>query len=231
MCTWMSMNMLDPSTPSMEFLNIFHDNISIIVIIILSLIIYIIFSLTSNKLKNRFLLQNQNIEIVWTILPMLTLSLMAIPSLMILYMMDEMWDPQFSIKIIGNQWYWKYEYNDISNKSIEIESFMEPESSSIKNSFRLIDVDSRLILPYKSFLRILVTSNDVIHSWTIPSFGLKVDATPGRINEASLMILRPGLYFGQCSEICGANHSFMPIVVEAVKYCKFIKWINFMLKS
>lgn len=141
----------------------------------------------------------------------------------LIYIIDEINNPSISIKAIGHQWYWSYEYSDFKN--IEFDSYITP-INEIKNfRFRLIDVDNRIIVPFKSQIRILITSTDVIHSWTIPSAGVKIDATPGRLNQSRFSINRPGLFFGQCSEICGANHRFMPIVVERISPNYFIKWI------
>lgn len=152
----------------------------------------------------------------------------AIPSLRLIYIIDEISNPTISIKSIGHQWYWSYEYSDYKN--IDFDSYIIPSNLLEIYNFRLLDVDNRIIIPFKSQVRILVTSLDVIHSWTIPSLGVKIDATPGRLNQIKFISNRPGLYFGQCSEICGANHSFIPIVIERVSPNYFMNWIiNFSL--
>lgn len=167
-------------------------------------------------------MEGQTIELIWTILPAIILIFIALPSLQILYLLDETIFPSLTIKSVGHQWYWSYEYSDFKN--IEFDSYIELPNN--KFSFRLLDVDNRIIIPFKTKTRILVTSTDVIHSWTIPSLGVKIDATPGRLNQTRFSINTPGLIFGQCSEICGANHSFMPIVIERISPSSFIKWIN-----
>lgn len=157
-------------------------------------------------------------------MPALTLLFIALPSLKILYLIDEVNNPLITIKAIGHQWYWRYEYSELKN--IEVESYIKPINELKNREFRLLDVDNRLILPIKSNIRILVTSSDVIHSWTIPRIGLKIDGTPGRINQGNLNMNRPGLIYGQCSEICGANHRFIPIVVERISINQFINWLK-----
>lgn len=156
---------------------------------------------------------------------MIILIIIAIPSLKILYFIDELWNPTyFTIKAIGHQWYWSYEFPEFCN--CDLDSYIIPLNlNSEKNIFRLLDVDNRLVTPFNYPIRLLATSSDVIHSWTIPSLGIKIDATPGRINQMTLISLRPGLYFGQCSEICGAYHSFIPICLERTKFAHFILWI------
>ena len=137
-------------------------------------------------------------------------------------------DPEISLKIIGHQWYWSYEISDFSliNSDIEFDSYMLSSDDLTLGAFRLLEVDNRVILPIKTHIRLLITAADVLHCWAIPSFGIKVDACPGRLNQASLFIKRQGVYYGQCSEICGVNHGFMPIVVRAVSINTFVKWIT-----
>lgn len=224
MPTWLNISFQDANSPLIEQLIFFHDHTLIILLIITIIVSYIILTTFYNKLINRYLLQEQNIEIIWTLLPAVILIFIALPSLKILYIIDEINNPLITIKAIGHQWYWTYEYSDIKN--IEIESYIKPSNSLRYEEFRLLDVDNRIILPIKRTIRILVTSSDVIHSWTIPRLGVKIDGTPGRLNQGVLNINRPGLIFGQCSEICGANHRFIPIVVERVSINQFLKWIN-----
>lgn len=177
-----------------------------------------------NKFTNRFLLEGQLIELIWTIIPALILIFIALPSLKILYLLEEVNNPLITIKAIGHQWYWSYEYSDF--KKIEFDSYIKPVVELRENEFRLLDTDNRLVIPYNTQTRLLVTSTDVIHSWTVPSVGVKVDASPGRINQRNILINRPGLFFGQCSEICGSYHSFIPIVVESVNLNVFINWLK-----
>lgn len=146
------------------------------------------------------------------------------PSLKLIYVLDEVNSPIISIKTIGHQWYWSYEYSDFKN--IEFDSYIVPINEINSYNFRLLDVDNRIIIPFKSQIRIIISSLDVIHSWTIPSLGVKVDATPGRLNQIGFLCSRTGLFYGQCSEICGANHRFIPIVLESISPKYFIKWIK-----
>nr|CAM33295.1 cytochrome oxidase subunit II [Meligethes matronalis] len=223
MTTWKMMSLQDSASPLMEQLSFFHDHALLVLIIITILVGQLMSSLFFNKFTHRFLLEGQLIEIIWTILPAVVLLLIALPSLRLIYILDEVNNPLVSIKSIGHQWYWSYEYSDFSN--IEFDSYMIPMNEMKSFNFRLLDVDNRIVIPFNSQIRMLVTSADVIHSWTIPSIGVKIDATPGRLNQISFSTNRSGLFFGQCSEICGANHSFMPIVLESISMKYFIKWI------
>nr|WCD24115.1 cytochrome c oxidase subunit II [Gryllotalpa orientalis] len=224
MATWSNLNLQNAASPIMEQLSFFHDHTLMILIMITMLVAYVMLSLLPNNLVHRYLLEGQNIEIIWTILPAITLIFIALPSLRLLYLLDESMTPLISLKSTGHQWYWSYEYMDFKN-SIEFDSYMIPFNELPMSGFRVLDVDNRTTLPMNIQTRILVTASDVIHSWTVPSMGLKVDATPGRLNQLNLLMSRPGVFFGQCSEICGANHSFMPIVLESVSVKSFIKWI------
>nr|YP_010268793.1 cytochrome c oxidase subunit II [Halobates proavus]UIG88095.1 cytochrome c oxidase subunit 2 [Halobates proavus]UIG88101.1 cytochrome c oxidase subunit 2 [Halobates proavus] len=224
MSKWSQINFQDPNSPLMEQLVFFHDNTMIILIMITTLIAWIMFKMLFNKMINRYMMENQMIEIIWTTIPAMILILIALPSLRILYMMDETKNPTLTIKAIGHQWYWTYEYSDFKN--IEFESYMKPTNDIQINEFRLLETDNRITLPMNNQIRIIVTATDVLHSWTIPSLGIKIDAIPGRLNQGSMYINRPGIMYGQCSEICGANHSFMPITVESVNTKQFISWLK-----
>nr|YP_010729893.1 cytochrome c oxidase subunit II [Parnassius hannyngtoni]WEF74764.1 cytochrome c oxidase subunit II [Parnassius hannyngtoni] len=224
MPTWSNLNLQNSASPLMEQIIFFHDHTLIILIMITILVGYLMFILFFNKFINRFLLEGQMIELIWTIIPAITLIFIALPSLRLLYLLDELNNPLITLKSIGHQWYWSYEYSDFNN--IEFNSYMIQYNKNTPENFRLLDVDNRIILPMNNQIRIMVTATDVIHSWTIPSLGVKVDANPGRLNQTSFFINRPGIFFGQCSEICGANHSFMPIVVESISIKNFINWIN-----
>nr|YP_009176652.1 cytochrome c oxidase subunit II [Anopheles christyi]ALJ02379.1 cytochrome c oxidase subunit II [Anopheles christyi] len=226
MATWANLGLQDSSSPLMEQLNFFHDHTLLILTMITILVSYIMGMLSFNTFTNRFLLHGQTIEIIWTVLPAIILMFIAFPSLRLLYLMDEINTPSITLKSIGHQWYWSYEYSDFLN--LEFDSYMIPTNELETNGFRLLDVDNRVVLPMNNQIRILVTATDVLHSWTVPSLGVKVDATPGRLNQLNFLINRPGLFFGQCSEICGANHSFMPIVIESIPMNYFIKWITSM---
>nr|YP_009227473.1 cytochrome c oxidase subunit II [Parnara guttata]AFN21408.1 cytochrome c oxidase subunit II [Parnara guttata] len=223
MATWSNMNLQNSASPLMEQIIFFHDHTLVILIMITILVSYMMMSLFFNKYINRFLLEQQMIEMIWTILPAITLIFIALPSLRLLYLLDELNNPLITLKSIGHQWYWSYEYSDFYN--IEFDSYMIQSPEQI-NNFRLLDVDNRITIPMQNQIRILVTATDVIHSWTVPSLGIKIDANPGRLNQTNFFINRPGIFYGQCSEICGANHSFMPIVIESISIKNFIKWIN-----
>nr|AFG29141.1 cytochrome c oxidase subunit II [Tetanocera montana] len=224
MSTWSNIGLQDSASPLMEQLIFFHDHALLILLMITLFVGYLMISLFFNSYINRFLLHGQMIEIIWTILPAIILLFIAFPSLRLLYLLDEINTPSITLKSIGHQWYWSYEYSDFL--SVEFDSYMIPLNELEKDGFRLLDVDNRVVLPMGSHIRVLVSAADVIHSWTVPSLGVKVDGTPGRLNQTNFLINRPGLFFGQCSEICGANHSFMPIVVESVPTSSFISWIH-----
>nr|YP_009141831.1 cytochrome c oxidase subunit II [Dendrolimus tabulaeformis]AIQ80163.1 cytochrome c oxidase subunit II [Dendrolimus punctatus wenshanensis]QVO50889.1 cytochrome c oxidase subunit II [Dendrolimus punctatus]AIQ80176.1 cytochrome c oxidase subunit II [Dendrolimus punctatus wenshanensis]AIQ80241.1 cytochrome c oxidase subunit II [Dendrolimus tabulaeformis]UKG18873.1 cytochrome c oxidase subunit II [Dendrolimus punctatus] len=224
MATWSNLNLQNGASPLMEQIIFFHDHTLIILIMITILVGYLMINLFFNKYINRFLLEGQMIELIWTILPAITLIFIALPSLRLLYLLDELNNPLITLKSIGHQWYWSYEYSDFFN--VEFDSYMIPSNELTLNGFRLLDVDNRIVLPLNNQIRIMVTATDVIHSWTVPALGVKVDANPGRLNQTNFFLNRPGLFFGQCSEICGANHSFMPIVIESVPINNFINWIN-----
>lgn len=223
MATWGLISFQNRNSPLIEQLTFFHDHTILILIIITALVGYIVLILFFNKFTNRFLITGQAIEVIWTIIPAIILIFIALPSLRLLYLLDETRRPRITIKTIGHQWYWRYEYSDF--KDLEFDSYIIPTNELEENGFRLLDVDNRIILPTNSQIRIIVSAADVLHSWTVPSLGVKIDATPGRLNQTRLFINRSGLFYGQCSEICGINHSFIPIVIEAIPSNKFIKWI------
>nr|ABY55880.1 cytochrome oxidase subunit II [Pterostichus ecarinatus] len=223
MATWSNLSLQNSNSPLMEQLTFFHDHTLMILTMITMLVGYLMTTLSYNKYINRYLLEGQTIEVIWTILPAITLVFIALPSLQLLYLLDEVSNPLMTLKSIGHQWYWSYEYSDF--KMLEFDSFLISKSE-MNNNFRLLDVDNRIILPFNAQIRVLVTATDVIHSWTIPALGVKIDATPGRLNQTNFFMNRVGLFYGQCSEICGANHSFMPIVIESVPINTFVKWIS-----
>lgn len=169
------------------------------------------------------------IEIIWTVTPAIILFIIAVPSFSLLYAMDEIISPTITIKTIGHQWYWSYEYSDYQTEegeALNYESYMIPEEDLELGQFRLLEVDNNMVIPVNTHIRIIVSAADVLHSWAIPSLGIKCDAVPGRLNQTSVFVKREGLYYGQCSEICGVNHGFMPIVVEAVNLPQYISWIS-----
>nr|AEL97481.1 cytochrome c oxidase subunit 2 [Zanobatus schoenleinii] len=219
----------DAASPVMEELLHFHDHTLMIVFLISSLVLYIIVATVSTKLTNKHILDSQEIEIVWTIVPAIILIMIALPSLRILYLMDEINDPHVTVKALGHQWYWSYEYTDYQD--LEFDSYMIQTNDLTPGQFRLLETDHRMVVPMQSPIRMLITAEDVLHSWAVPTLGIKMDAVPGRLNQTAFIISRPGVYYGQCSEICGANHSFMPIVVEAVPLEHFENWSSLMLED
>nr|YP_009654695.1 cytochrome c oxidase subunit II [Anaxandra taurina]QCI09237.1 cytochrome c oxidase subunit II [Anaxandra taurina] len=226
MATWGNLSMQNANSPIMEQLMFFHDHVMMILIMITMIVSYIMIMMMKNKMTNRYLLEGQMIELIWTAAPAVTLVFIALPSLRLLYLIDEINNPIMTIKAIGHQWYWTYEYSDFNN--MEFDSYMKPNNELKSHEFRLLDVDNRTVMPINLQVRILVTSADVIHSWAVPSLGIKIDAVPGRLNQGTTVMNRTGLMYGQCSEICGANHSFMPIVIEGTLIKNFTKWINSM---
>nr|YP_004564071.1 cytochrome c oxidase subunit II [Libelloides macaronius]CBW30521.1 cytochrome c oxidase subunit II [Libelloides macaronius] len=224
MATWSNFSLQNSASPLMEQLIFFHDHTLLILTMITVLVGYLMMTLFFNKFINKYLLEGQTIEVIWTILPAITLIFIALPSLRLLYLLDEVDNPSITLKAIGHQWYWSYEYSDFIN--MEFDSYMIPTNELPMNGFRLLDVDNRTMLPMNTQVRVLVTAADVLHSWTVPALGVKIDATPGRLNQTNFYINWPGLFFGQCSEICGANHSFMPIVIESIPMKNFINWVK-----
>ena len=191
----------------------------------------IIYYYNSNKspIVHKYLNHGTLIELIWTITPALVLIAIAFPSFRLLYLLDEVISPTITIKVVGHQWYWSYEYSDYVNESgesIEFDSYMIPESDLELGQFRLLDVDNKVIVPVDTHIRLIVTGADVIHSFAVPSLGIKIDAVPGRLNQTSILAERTGVFYGQCSEICGVWHGFMPIAVEAVSVQDYLAWIN-----
>ena len=233
----------DPATPIMEGIIEFHNHLMLFITLIALFTSWLLFASLfyySEKFEreSEMFTHSTPLEIIWTIVPALILLVIAIPSFALLYSIDEMIDPSVTLKIIGHQWYWSYEYSDFKvfegcelRNGIQFDSYMLPLDELGLGSLRLLEVDHRIVLPINTHVRILVTAADVLHSWAIPSFGLKVDACPGRLNQTSLFIKRPGAYFGQCSEICGVNHGFMPIAIKAISVHEYLYWLNLKLKS
>nr|WDA96290.1 cytochrome c oxidase subunit II [Macaca fascicularis aureus]WDA96303.1 cytochrome c oxidase subunit II [Macaca fascicularis aureus]BBB02565.1 cytochrome c oxidase subunit II [Macaca fascicularis aureus]BCD69054.1 cytochrome c oxidase subunit II [Macaca fascicularis aureus] len=208
------LSLQDATSPVMEELITFHDHAFMAMSLISFLVLYALLSTLTTKLTNTKITDAQEMETIWTILPAIILILIALPSLRILYLTDEVNDPSFTIKSIGHQWYWTYEYTDYGG--LIFNSYMLPPLFLNPGDLRLLEVDNRVVLPIEAPVRMMITSQDVLHSWTIPTLGLKTDAVPGRLNQTIFTATRPGVYYGQCSEICGANHSFMPIVAELI---------------
>jgi len=224
----------DAATPVMEEIINFHHYVMIYIAYIIVLVFWVLGSVIINYSKSKrvishkFLIHGTVIELIWTITPALILVAIAFPSFKLIYLLDEVIDPAITIKAVVHQWYWSYELSDYTltnGDSITFDSYMIPTSDLEIGGFRLLEVDNRIIVPVNTHVRVIVTSADVLHCWAIPSLGVKVDAVPGRLNHTSFLINRLGVFYGQCSEICGVNHAFMPIVVEAVElpeYCAYI---------
>jgi len=225
MSTWGQLGFQDAASPIIEQIIFFHDHAMIILTLILTTVTtFALCSLFSNR-TNRFLLEGQKVETIWTIIPAIILLTLAIPSLRLLYLLEETNDTSpYTIKVIGHQWYWRYEY-EIPN-GIEFDSYILPPRDLTPGEYRLLEVDNRLVVPIKVEIRILISSIDVIHSWTVPTLGVKADAIPGRVNQVHFIANKPGVFYGQCSEICGANHRFIPIAVEVLPSAKFIEWAH-----
>lgn len=222
--TWAALGFQNASSPLIEQLIFFHDHILTILILIISIVGFNLVSTLFRTNVDQYIFESQGLELFWTIVPSFILIFIGLPSIRILYLLDEVYNPAITLKTIGHQWYWSYEYSDFNN--IEFDAYMIPSLELNNNIFRLLDVDNRTVIPINSQIRTLISAADVLHSWTVPSIGIKADAVPGRLNQVNFFSTRPGLYFGQCSEICGANHRFIPIVIERVPAKTFIKWVK-----
>nr|DAC76952.1 TPA_inf: cytochrome c oxidase subunit 2 [Entomophthora muscae] len=224
----------DSASPIAEGILRIHNEIQYYLLIILVLICWIITSIIfkfneeSNKFKSKYMNHGTLIELIWTITPALILVAIAIPSFKLLYLMDEVIEPTITLQITGHQWYWSTEYSDYVKQSgnIEFDSYMIATSDLELGKLRLLEVDNRVILPVDTHVRVIVTSTDVIHSLALPSLGVKIDCCPGRLNQTSFIIKREGVFYGQCSELCGHAHGFMPIVIEGVTLEDYLVWVN-----
>ncbi len=222
------MTFQEPATPIMEHLVQFHNLLLVVIwssgIFVFLLLVYVCirFSAKNNPVPSKTS-HNTLIEIIWTTVPIIILVLLCIPSMKNLYFIERIKDTEMTLKVIGNQWYWTYQYPD--NGNISFDSNILKDEELKENDIRLLSVDNKVVLPINTKIKIQATSVDVIHDWGIPSFATKIDAVPGKLNEAWIEIERPGVYYGQCSELCGAGHGFMPIEVEAVSKEDFAKWV------
>jgi len=246
----------DSASPIMEAIVDLHNSVMFYLVVIVIFVFSILGLIVLNfyyeqkfiesvqALKNRILLLKSNrvvhgtvLEIVWTITPSIILMFIAVPSFALLYSMDEVIDPSITLKVIGHQWYWSYEYSDYKHPvssiedttyadNVNFDSYMVPDEELRFGELRLLEVDNDVVLPIDTHIRVLITSADVLHSWAVPALGVKMDAVPGRLNQVSLFIKRHGAYYGQCSELCGVNHAFMPICVHAVSMKQYLGWLN-----
>jgi len=225
----------DSAAPGFTGLVTLHNTIGFYLIVISVSVFWVLLSLiyyynsNNNPIAHKYLTHGTVLELIWTITPALILIAIAFPSFRLLYLMDEVISPTLTIKVVGHQWYWSYEYSDFitdTGDSIDFDSYMIPESDLEIGQFRLLDVDNKLVIPVDCHIRLIITGSDVLHSFAVPSLGLKLDAVPGRLNQVSFLAERQGTFYGQCSEICGVWHGFMPIVVEAVSSPDFLVWID-----
>jgi cytochrome c oxidase subunit 2 len=233
------MSFQDPATPIAEGIIRFHHDLMFVRVGVATFVGWMLtrvvyhFEHKVNPVPGTTV-HGTTIEIIWTIIPALILVTIAIPSFALLYSVDEIVDPALTLKCIGNMWYWTYEYSDYAKEngeSISFDSYRVPDSELESGRLRLYEVDNRVALPIDTHIRLIVTAKDVLHSWAVPSFGIKIDACPGRLNQVALFITRPGVFYGACSEICGVNHGFMPICVEAMSLEDYVTWVQTRLEA
>ena len=222
MARWDQLNFQNSYSPLIEQFIFLHDHVIAILILIIFIVSYVLLKFILTKSTLIVQKENHNLEVIWTFLPGIILILVAFPSLRLLYLSEERESQPFRIKTIGHQWYWSYEYRDFKN--IEFDSFMKPVES--RETFRLLDTDNLTVVPSKTPIQIFISSTDVLHAWTIPRLGVKADSTPGRLNIINIISIKPGSFYGQCSEICGTNHRFMPIVLDVRPLNHFKTWIS-----
>jgi cytochrome c oxidase subunit 2 len=223
----------DPASPGFTGIIDLHNNVCFYLVLILGSVFWIlsavIFYFNKNTISAKYLNHATFAEVVWTISPAFILMLIAVPSFSLLYILDEVISPSMTIKAVGHQWYWSYEYSDYESTSgdaIEFDSYMVPESDLEIGQLRLLDVDNRLNIPVDTHARLVVQSTDVLHDFAIPSLGIKIDACPGRLNQTSLLAEREGTFYGQCSEICGVYHGFMPIALDSLSLEEYLSWLS-----
>ncbi len=219
----------DAYSPVMERIDSFHDLLLIIITLItlfvLTLLLICIFKYNekANPVPSRTT-HNTLLEVAWTGIPILILIGIAVPSFKLLYFMDRHENPDMTLKVVGHQWYWSYEYPDHGNFTFD--SVLIPEEELKPGQPRLLATDNDVVLPVDANIRVLQTAGDVIHNWAMPALGLKQDAVPGRVNENWVRITKPGVYYGQCSELCGTGHAYMPITIRAVSKPEFAAWVK-----
>ena len=221
----------DPVSPVAVRIHEFHDYllwlITAITIFVLALLVYVCFRFKASRNPNPSkTTHNTTIEVLWTVVPVLILVVVAVPSFKTLYYGDRAVDPDMTIKVTANQWYWTYEYPDHGNFTFDANIVTEEDIAKDSSLKRNMDTDERVVLPVGKKIQLLMTADDVLHNWGIPAFGIKLDTVPGRLNETWVQINKPGVYYGFCSELCGVNHAYMPITVEAVSPAAFEKWVK-----
>jgi cytochrome c oxidase subunit 2 len=226
------MGFQDPATPIIIGIINLHDQIMVVLVIVCTFVFWILFRAMFKFINNSnpvIFVHSTPLEITWTIIPALLLLYIAGPSFALLYAIEDCIQADITLKVIGHQWYWSYEYNThkLSLKDpigFVFDSYIVSEDELTLGGLRLLEVDYRTKLPINHNIQVIVTSADVLHSWAIPSLGVKIDACPGRLNQIFINLFRTGVFYGQCSEICGINHGFIPIVVEGVKKDDYLKW-------
>jgi len=225
----------DGASPAFEGITELHSSIFFYLVVILIGVVWMMgsimvnFNSTNAPIVYKYANHGTLIELIWTITPAFILIAIAFPSFKLLYLMDEVFSPALTIKVVGHQWYWTYQYSDFVNEdgdAIEFDSYMVPESDLEDGQLLLLDVDNRVVVPVDTHIRFVVTGADVIHDFAVPALGLKIDCTPGRLNQTSVLVQREGTYYGQCSELCGVYHGFMPICIEAVSLEKYLSWLD-----
>ena len=221
----------EAATPTMEKIDGFHDFVTIIAtviavfVMVLLLIVIFRFNEKSNPTPTTTT-HHLPLEIAWTVIPIIILVVMAIPSFKLMYFADRVDNPDMTLKIIGRQWYWSYEYPDHGNFTFDANIVSEEDLAKDSSLKRNMDTDERVVLPVGKKIQLLMTASDVLHNWGVPAFGIKLDTVPGRLNETWVQINKPGVYYGFCSELCGVNHAYMPITVEAVSPKAFEQWVK-----
>ncbi len=224
-------NLQEPFSPVMERIHDFHNLLLVvqfgIVLLVLGLLAYVMyrFNAKRNPTPSRTT-HNTLLEVAWTAVPIVILVIIAIPSLRLLYFSDKTHEYEMTLKVIGNQWYWSYEYPDYGNFTFDSIMIPDDQIDVEKGQARLLSVDNPVVLPVGTKVQVLVVSNDVIHNWAVPALGLKKDATPGRVNETWVEVTEEGVYYGMCSELCGVNHGFMPIEIRVVSKERFDAWVT-----
>ncbi len=223
------MNLQPAASPVMEKVHDFHHLLLVIqvgiVLLVLAIMAYVCFRFNAkrNPVPSKTT-HNTLLEVVWTAVPIVILVIIAIPGMRLLYFHDRAHDYEMTLKVTGHQWYWTYSYPD--QGEFEFDSIMIPDDDLQEGQPRLLTVDNRVVLPVDTNIQVLITADDVIHNWAVPALGMKIDAVPGRTNERWVRIDKEGTYYGMCSELCGVNHGFMPIQVEAVSKEAFAEWVK-----
>jgi cytochrome c oxidase subunit 2 len=224
MTVWGQLNLQEGIRVTIELLNYFHDYMIVILILIITFVTYMFGYVSVSPHTDKYTVDSHILETVWTVVPMFILLFIAFPSLYLLYLIEEVSKPSLSVKVVGHQWYWEYQYSN-SWFSHSFDSYIVQELRDAPLFYNL-DVDNRLVLPTLANILFLITSADVLHSWTVPTLGIKVDACPGRLNYLTAKTMYSGVYYGQCREICGSNHSFIPIVLEFVPMRNYLSYIR-----